>query len=229
MFNIINKRKMMKTDKIRKILPIILFATFFTSCDLDVVPQADIAAENFWKNEKDAWYGLNACYATMTGFNIWPEMYADNAHSHKPWEGPFELMQGDGISVETDMGYDFGTIRLVNNFLEKVENCQMDEKLRERMKAEARFFRAFDYLRLTDLFGKIPLVTETFETFDNPLVYAKSVDGLVFKNNIVKHNNEYPAFHWNSSPFFFERVVNYQIEENTFDNGFDPEKDVKSK
>jgi len=158
---------MMKTDKIKNAFSFLLLMVAFTSCDLDVVPPADIAAENFWKNEKDAWYGLNACYARMPGFDMGPEMYADNAHSHKPWEGPFELMQGDGISVETDMGYNFETIRLVNNFLEKVENCQMEASLRERMKAESRFFRAFDYLRLTDLFGKVPLVTETLP-YDSP-------------------------------------------------------------
>ena len=40
-----------------------LFTVAFASCDMEVVPPSEIAAENFWKTEKDAWYGLNACYA----------------------------------------------------------------------------------------------------------------------------------------------------------------------
>jgi len=66
-----------------------------------------------------------------------------------------------------------------------------------------------------------------FDTFDKPLVYAKSVDGLVFKQNIIKHNNQYKAFHWNKMPFLFERVKNVQLSDNRFDKGFNEDFDVK--
>ena len=65
-----------------------------------------------------------------------------------------------------------------------------------------------------------------FITFDRPLVYAKSVDGLVFTNNIVKQNKEYPAFHWNNYRFYFQRVIHSRIEKNYFDEGFIRERDV---
>lgn len=67
-----------------------LLCASMVSCDLDVVPPSDISTETFWKNEKDAWNGLNALYAELPGMDIWDEMYTDNAHSHKPWEGPYE-------------------------------------------------------------------------------------------------------------------------------------------
>lgn len=76
--------------------------------------------------------------------------------------------------------------------------------------------------------SNIVIENNVFETFDYPIVYAKSVDGLIFKNNIIKHNNSYPAFHWNTYPFFFERVENAVIEENNFDNGFDANKDIRN-
>ncbi|MEH6305387.1 hypothetical protein RYH73_07020 [Olivibacter sp. CPCC 100613] len=66
-----------------------------------------------------------------------------------------------------------------------------------------------------------------FETFDSPLVYAKSVDGLLFKQNTVKHNDDYKAFHWNQSPFLFEHVKNVKIVDNQFDKGFNKASDVK--
>ena len=40
-----------------------LLCASMVSCDLDVVPPSDISTETFWKNEKDAWNGLNALYA----------------------------------------------------------------------------------------------------------------------------------------------------------------------
>lgn len=152
-----------------------LFTVAFASCDIEVVPPSEIAAENFWKTEKDAWYGLNACYAQMGGMDIWDEMCTDNAHSHKPWEGPYELIQQNGVSSESDRGYSFRTIRIVNNFLEKVDGCEMDAALRERMKAEARYFRASDYLDLTTKFGKVPLVTTVME-YDAPNVKRDPVE-----------------------------------------------------
>lgn len=67
-----------------------------------------------------------------------------------------------------------------------------------------------------------------FDTFDVPIVYAKSVDGLVFRNNMVRQNHDYPAFHWNKHRFFFQRVIHADIENNRFDGGFDPAKDVRT-
>ncbi len=64
--------------------------------------------------------------------------------------------------------------------------------------------------------SNIVIENNIFETFDEPIVYAKSVDGLVIKDNIIKRNNDYPAFHWNKKPFFFERVTNEVVEGNTF-------------
>lgn len=58
----------------------------------------------------------------------------------------------------------------------------------------------------------IVIENNTFDTFDNPLLYAKSVDGLVFKNNTVKHNNDYPPFHWNDKPILLERVQNADVQ-----------------
>ena len=66
----------------------------------------------------------------------------------------------------------------------------------------------------------------TFETFDAPIVYAKSLDGLVFRGNKVVQNNDFAPFHWNRYRFLLEKVVNVTIEDNEFSNGFDESKDV---
>ena len=66
-----------------------------------------------------------------------------------------------------------------------------------------------------------------FETFDNPIVYAKSLDGLIFKDNTIVQNEDYEPFHWNTHRFLFERVTNYTIEGNKFSTGFDKKRDIK--
>lgn len=58
----------------------------------------------------------------------------------------------------------------------------------------------------------IQIVDNEFDIFDAPVLYAKSVDGLVFRNNIIRTNTEFKPFHWNKSRFLLERVTNVEID-----------------
>lgn len=53
-----------------------------------------------------------------------------------------------------------------------------------------------------------------FNTFDVPILYAKSVDGIIFKDNNITTNKEYPAFHVNKNIINFNRVTNSEIRNN---------------
>lgn len=162
--------------QIKKIITLCVLIGTFSSCDMDVVPPANISAESFWKTEKDAWYALNGCYRSMPALDIWDEMCTDNAHSHKPWEGNMELVQQNGINTASPYGnYNFSAVRTANTFIAHVDGCEMDKDLKERMKAEARFFRAFAYLNLTQYYGKIAIVTEELP-YDAPNVPRNSLE-----------------------------------------------------
>ncbi len=58
----------------------------------------------------------------------------------------------------------------------------------------------------------IRIEKNTFKTFDHPILYAKSVNGLIFKGNYIEKNNDYPPFHWNKERVLLERVINDDIE-----------------
>ena len=75
------------------------------------------------------------------------------------------------------------------------------------------------YPEIPDLKGQkeyyhrnVRIEDNTFETFDVPLVYAISTDGLSFRGNTVKYNRDYPA--WNKPPFILRRCANVKIEGN---------------
>ncbi len=74
----------------------------------------------------------------------------------------------------------------------------------------------------------IVIEDNTFEMFDRPILYAKSTDGLIFRNNTVKYNNDFEPFHWNSHLFFFEKVANVTIEDNDFERGLIPSEDIRT-
>lgn len=61
----------------------------------------------------------------------------------------------------------------------------------------------------------INITDNVFVTFDAPLVYAKSVDGLRITDNEVRLSSDYPALHPNRYNFKLERVRNAIIERNT--------------
>lgn len=74
----------------------------------------------------------------------------------------------------------------------------------------------------TDYFHSgIVIEDNVFETFDAPILYAKSVDGLVFRNNSIKHNSEYKPLHWNKFGFLFDRVRGAEILNNVSDRPLD--------
>ena len=161
---------------INKSITVGLLIGLLISCDLDTIPPTDIPDNSFWKTEADANNGLNTCYSFLKGIDIWDEMCTDNAHSHKPWEGNFEIVQQGGVSTAATYGsYNFEAVRSANVFIEKVETCEIDENLKDRMKAEARFFRAFSYLDLTQYYGKVPIITEVL-AYDAPNVARNSVE-----------------------------------------------------
>ncbi len=60
---------------------------------------------------------------------------------------------------------------------------------------------------------KVRIEENVFETFDVPLVYAISTDGLVFQKNKITYNNDYPA--WKKEPFILRRCANVVVEGNT--------------
>lgn len=66
-----------------------------------------------------------------------------------------------------------------------------------------------------------------FETFDAPVLYAKSVDGLVFRRNRIVSNRDYPPMHWNKNRFFLQNVSNVCIENLLYDHSGKILKEVK--
>lgn len=75
------------------------------------------------------------------------------------------------------------------------------------------------YPEIPDLAGQqqyfhsnVKIEGNEFHTFDVPLLYAKSVNGLTFMNNAVVRTTDYHPFHWNHSPILLERVNNARLQ-----------------
>lgn len=151
-----------------KIAVILLFVIVIGCNDLSLAPTSEFTEENYWTSADKAEMVLNTAYSQMSNsdYFFFNAALSDNAY----------IGRGDPASVSTiaqgshnpstprfDAQWDmhYSGIKTTHVFLENIDNVDgMDESLRARMKAEARFIRAWHYFRLTNWFGDVPHFTE---------------------------------------------------------------------
>lgn len=167
----------MKISKYIILFSLVAFSLASCSDFLDVEPVATETEENFFNDEQNAIYALNACYDVLA----WDE--GDKA-THN-----YEFIFGDVLSDDAEKGSmesDFPEIQemkewrttstngvtsgLWNNMFTGIHRCNVviknieggsiDEALKTRLMGEARFLRAYYYFYLVKVFGGVPLFTE---------------------------------------------------------------------
>lgn len=155
---------------------IILAGLILTSCDMDVTPPDTISPETYWNTEADAVSYLNTIYnsaRTSSNAVMYQDVFTDDVYNRHSHEATGYLFIQDGLSPgETEYyrthPWSFFNIRMTNIFLQNVDNVNMSDELKSRMKLEARFWRAYDYLWKTSQFGKVPLVGDEVFPYDLP-------------------------------------------------------------
>lgn len=138
---------------------------------LDVPPQGEEKVEQFWQTAEDATMAVNAMYANLRGWNqvafapiAVESLGSDNAEKgSSPADATF-LNAYDNYTVSATDGQlasfwegQYQSINLANQVLDNIPAIQMDENLKARYLAEAKFVRAYAYFRLVRAFGGVPL------------------------------------------------------------------------
>jgi hypothetical protein len=142
---------------------------------LDVPPQGEQKSEQFWLNEGDATKAVNAVYANLrewTSISFAPIAVEslgsdDTEKGSNPSDAPF-MNNFDNFTATSTEGQlsDFWNgryrdINLCNQVLDNIPTITMDEGLKARYLAEAKFVRAYAYFRLVRAFGDVPLRLNT--------------------------------------------------------------------
>lgn len=138
---------------------------------LDTYPKDKLSSATFWANREDVVNAVNAIYRFLpgTGELSW-DMLSDIATTNSNAATTSNIEKGtthanmDFFQDLWNTGYK--AIRASNYFLENIDQVQerdpsLTDELRDRLKGEARFLRAYFYVRLVMLFGDVPLVTRT--------------------------------------------------------------------
>lgn len=197
------------------ILPLILiFALFTISCEdfLDVKPQGELTQEAFPTTPADAQLATNAAYSTLRswyyhsgGYPILDIMSDDTRKGSNPNDQLNTLGPYDNFTITaTQDGLDrwwatlYQGIKRANVVIEKVPSITMDNNLRTRYVAEARFLRGLYYFDLVRAWGGVPLVTTTtpplkLERASADTIYGQIIRDLEFAINNLPEKSQYEA------------------------------------
>jgi hypothetical protein len=148
---------------------------------LDLAPVDRFTDLTYWTTAEKAKTVLNTAYSQMFNNNYFflNEALSDNAYNSRgDNDGVASIAAGihdpslGRFNSEWDNHY--SGIKTCNVFLENVDKVtNMDAGLRERMKGEIRFIRAFQYFQLYTWFGDVPLFDKDI-TLDQAKTISRS-------------------------------------------------------
>jgi len=184
----------MKT-KITVSLLLVASLVIATGCEdfLQKDPQGELTQEAFPVTASDALLATNAVYVSVRnwayhsgGYPIM-DIMSDDAHKGSnpndqlPTVGPFETFTYTTTQDGLDRWWSalYKGIKRANVVIEKVPSITMEEQLRTRYIAEARFLRGLFYFDLVRAFGGVPKVTTTVPATKIPRSTASEIYELV--------------------------------------------------
>jgi len=164
----------MKNIKYTFVILIVLLSTACNEDFLDRTPLGSLTAGNYPNTESEAISATNGIYNTIRiwgintgGFPLLDMMSDDSRKGSNPGDGSqillfdqFTFTPSDG-NIESWYRTLYLGIRRAHLVLEKVPGIDMDEDLKNRLLAEARFLRGYFYSILARAFGDVPMVTSS--------------------------------------------------------------------
>lgn len=178
------------------IIVISILTLSITSCKkfLAEDPKGLITNTNFWQNEADAIAGVNGVYQTMradVGNGIPPiymvEIISDDGALSGSALG--ERLELENVIYNSQHNYPrtlwtnaYKAIDRANNVLLYVyDTVKLKASIVRRVRAEAQFLRAFNYFRLVQLYGDVPLQKEPADITKGNLLPARAPSADVYK------------------------------------------------
>src|SRR5690606_2279846 len=175
-------------------------SSLFMGCSerfLDRHSLTQLAADNFWQNEKDALLAINGIYDVLQARVLYSgnlngpagipmhDSFTDNSFNNWKWEGPGNYVEGNVSASTGGMFEDFwlanfrGIVRsneAIAN-LAKMTGEQIEEPMRENLTGQALFLRALFYFNLAVYYEDVPLITEpqTLEIAQTPKASQRAI------------------------------------------------------
>src|SRR5690606_24748236 len=207
----------MKNNKIlKKLFIAMLFCSAYSCSDnLDIEPNDQIARENFFQSEQDfraataplynrVWFSFNDKFYFGLGDGRSYNLYAP----FSDYIYPFSDLSETGLTgplVEAWRSF-YIVIQQSNNTIAAISESAVDEEIKRRYIAEARFMRGVAYYYIASLWGDAIITTSQTEIINNPII-NKSPRNDVFEFAI--RDLEYAALYLPESAGQAGRLTRY--------------------
>ncbi len=152
---------------------------------LTTTPPDQLSDAVYWQSEKDAVLAVNAIYPYLWDDNLLHlEAASDNGYQNKQWLRAYSYGTGTHDAF-TDWGRDrwqesYEAVRRANNVLANIDRVEaIDGTLKERLKGEAAFLRAYNYVYLVNLYGSVPLILTPLTVSESKTVTRAGVGEVV--------------------------------------------------
>lgn len=169
-FHVIKK---FNNKHMKKYIVLIGAVMALSSCNddfLDRYPQTSVAPEEFFKSEEDLELYVNGLL-TMPG----PGSYqSDQSSDNMATTGAVEIkniITGNPTSQTITGGWNWGTLRNINYFLDNYEKAQASEEAIAHYVGLARYYRAMFYFGMVKRYSDVPWYENTLDPSDQEQLY----------------------------------------------------------
>ncbi|WP_207434141.1 RagB/SusD family nutrient uptake outer membrane protein [Sabulibacter ruber] len=172
---------------------------------LEIEDPNQVSVETYWGTEAEALAGVNAVYGAFYRngtYARWLHMYlnprSDDGFASTGWgelRSTIDFTQLDFNFEGTRNIWDhhYRAIYRANQVITNVPNIQMDETLKQRYIAEAKFLRALHYFNLVSLFRSVPLVLDPSRLTDLPFQVTEQETWTQIERDLTEAAPNLPA------------------------------------
>lgn len=183
----------------KKIIYILVAILVLNACDvLDMKPLDKVSDADVWEDSALIELYVNASYNSI-GHEFSQHMLSDasdETYCIHNWGSLWTVQRGEmtsdnvtGISEKINYWKPaYNNIRTINVFFERIADAPVESALKDRMKGEMKFIRAWIYANLIWRYGGVPLITGLFELNQDYKVERDSYNDCV--DFIVKELDE---------------------------------------
>jgi len=140
---------------------------------LEIEPQNVLTSSQFYRNDADALAATTSAYDPLHSVGLYALNYQFIFYSHDdriliefPLWNDLMFKSSEQSRIFPMYEYLFRGVYRTNMVLENVPGIDMDESLKQRLVAEAKFLRAFYYFNLRIFFNEPPLVLRVIKVVE---------------------------------------------------------------
>jgi hypothetical protein len=164
----------------KKIYLIITLTSILVSCEkvLDLKPLDRYSSTDVWSDANLVELVVNEVYNSLETYvtgGLSPSSIVDDAYSSFNWCAERTITHGlltpdNAVRVTIYQSgsrgrwwFYYKNIRTINDFFAKIDDASGNEDLKDRLRGEMYFLRAYCYAELVNFYGGVPLITEVFD------------------------------------------------------------------